>query len=66
MEPVEPNKQTFFFNGQFFRICKDTKFFFTLSTDGKCAKILSDGKCSRTSPYAPTVGLAPARSVMAD
>ena len=41
-------------------------FFFTLSTDGKCAKIFPDGKCSRTGPYAPTVGNAPARIVMAN
>ena len=29
----------------------------------KCAKDQADGKCSRTGPYAPTVGPAPARSV---
>ena len=27
--------------------------FFILSTDGKYAKILTDGKCSHTDPYAP-------------
>ena len=39
--------------------------FFKLSKDGKFAKILSDGKCSRTSPYAPTVGHAYARIIIA-
>ena len=31
----------------------------------KCAKDLADGKCSRTSPLPPTVGLARARGGMA-
>ena len=30
----------------------------------KCAKDQSDGKCSRTSPLPPTVGIAPARSAI--
>lgn len=37
-----------------------------LSKDGKCAKIFTDGKCHRTGSFAPTVGLAYARSAMAN
>ena len=41
-------------------------FFFTLfPVMEKCAKDQADGKCSRTSPYPPTVGLAPARIAIA-
>jgi hypothetical protein len=31
----------------------------------KCAKDQADGKCSRTSPYPPTVDFAYARGIMA-
>ena len=41
-------------------------FFFILSKDGKCAKIFPGGKCHRTGSFAPTVGLAYARIVMAN
>jgi len=43
-----------------------TNFLFTLfPVMEKCAKDQADGKCSRTGPYAPTVGLAHARSIIA-
>ena len=40
-------------------------FFFILPANGKYAKIFSVVKCSRTSQYPPTVGMAAARSIMA-